>query len=291
MTEGVADIRIVVVPYDSGHPGLRMGAGPEHLMQNGLREALRAEGRRVRSETVHPEGGPLFEVATAFELDGLVSRKVRTAVSGGEFPLVLSGNCNTSTGTLAGAGPEGIGIVWFDAHADFNTPDITTTGFSDGMGLAIAVGHCWNAMAEGVPGFSAVAEENVVLAGVRDVDLAEQERLDASRAAVIGAGRIETEGLRGTLAPALDTLKSRVSRVYVHIDLDVLDAAKVGKANEFASEGGLDAEELEGALGMVRGRFEVAACGIASYDPAFDADGRVLRAALASAKALTSPAQ
>jgi arginase len=279
------------VAYDSGHPGLRMGAGPKHLVQNGLGEALRAEGRRVRSETIRPEREPLVEVATAFELDRLVSRKVRAAVSGGEFPLVLSGNCNTSVGTLAGAGPEGLGVVWFDAHADFNTPDTTTTGFSDGMGLAIAVGHCWNAMAEGVPGFSAVAEENVVLAGVRDVDLAEQERLDASRVAVIGAGRIETEGLRGALAPALDTLRSRVSRVYVHIDLDVLDAAKVGKANEFASEGGLDAEELEAALSMVCGRFEVAACGIASYDPAFDADGRVLRAALTSAKALTSPAQ
>ena len=63
----------------------------------------------------------------------------------------------------------------------------------------------------------------------------------------------------------------------------------VGKANEFAAEGGPNAEELQATLGMVRERFEMAAFGIASYDPIFDADGRVLRAAVASARALTYP--
>jgi arginase family enzyme len=59
----------------------------------------------------------------------------------------------------------------------------------------------------------------------------------------------------------------------VHLDLDVLDPVKVGRANEFAREGGLGADELLAALRMVRGRFDVAACGIASYDPALDGTG------------------
>ena len=290
MMEDSPNILILAVPYDSGHRGLRMGGGPEHLLDNGLREALETRGRRVRSELVHAEGDLPAEVTTAFEFDRLVSRKVRAAVSEGEFPLVLSGNCNTSVGTLAGVGPEGLGVVWFDAHADFNTPETTTTGFSDGMGVAVAVGHCWKAMAAGVPGFAPVLEENVLLVGTRDVDPAERERLDASEVGLVAADRIEREGLRA-LAVALDALRSRVGRVYVHLDLDVLDAGKVGKANEFASEGGLSAEELEAALGMVRERFAVAACGIASYDPAFDADGRILRTAYESARTLTSPAE
>ena len=118
--------------------------------------------------------------------------------------------------------------------------------------------------------------------------LAERGRLDASGVAVVDADRLQKQGLRA-LAAVLDDLKTRVGRVYVHLDLDVLDAGKVGKANEFAAEGGLDAEEFEAALGMVRERFEVAAAGIASYDPAFDTDGRVLEAAIASARALTQP--
>ena len=282
-------VSVVVVPYDSGHRGLRMGAGPEHLVEGGLAEALRTRGLNPSFATVRPEGDPPAEVATAFELHGLVSEQVRGALSEGRFPLVLSGNCNASVGTISGAGTQGLGVVWFDAHADFNTPETTTTGFTDGMGLAVAVGHCWRKMAEGVPGFSPVAEEDVVLAGARDVHPAEEERLAASGVTVVGADRLGREGL-GALAAALDGLASGVGGVYVHLDLDVLDPARAGKANGFATEGGLDAEGLLAALEMVRGRFDVVAAGIASYDPGFDADGRVLGAALACVEALTSPA-
>ena len=285
---GYQDVSVIVAPYDSGHRGVRMGAGPEHLLGGGLRGALRERGLSPSIETVHPEGDPPAEVATAFELDGLVSERVRGAIADGRFPLVLSGNCNASVGTISGAGTSGLGIVWFDAHADFNTPETTTSGFTDGMGLAVAVGHCWRRMAGGVPGFSPVPEENVVLAGVRDAQPAEKERLAASEVTVVEANRIDREGLRA-LAGALDDLKAAVGRVYVHLDLDVLDAEKVGRANEFAPRGGLGTEELLAALGMVSGRFDVAAAGIASYDPTFDADGRVLKTALACVGALVSP--
>src|SRR5215217_8589940 len=279
----------MAVPYDSGHPGLRMGAGPEYLLDNGLGVAVRPEDRRPSVTNVRHVIEPTAEVATAFELHALASGQVRHTIAEGGFPLVLSGNCNTAAiGAIAGAGPEGLGIVWFDAHGEFNTPETTTTGFIDGMGLAIAVGHCWKAMARGVIGFFAVPEENVVMVGVRDVEPAEQERLDTSEIAVVGADLMEKRGL-GALATALDALKNRVGRIYVHLDLDILDSGMVGKANEFASEGGPNAKELQAALGMVRERFEVAAFGIASYDPIFDADGRVLRAAVASARSLTYP--
>jgi arginase len=282
------DIRIIAAPYDSGHPDRRMGAGPQHLLDNGFVESLRPGGRGVSITTVRHEREPPAEVATAFELQDLVSRQVRAAVDEGQLPLVLSGNCNTAAiGSLAGAGPESLGIVWFDAHGEFNTPETTTTGFIDGMGLAIAVGHCWKEMVRGVPGFSRIPEENVVMAWVRAVDEAEQERFDGSGVTVVGPDA-ESQGMRA-LADALDDLRSRVGRVYVHLDLDVLDAAKVGRANEFATSEGMDVGQLEAALGMVRERFAVAAAGIASYDPFFDTDGRVLRAATAGARTLTRP--
>ena len=281
-------VRTVCVSYDSGHRGLRMGAGPDHLMDNGLPEMLRsAERPSLSFAGVLPDVDPPAEVATAFELDRLVSEQVRKAVAESEFPLVLTGNCNTAVGTIAGLGGGNLGVVWFDAHADFNTPETTATGFTDGMGLAIAVGHCWKGMSGGVPGFTPVAEENVVLAGARAVEPSEKERLAASDVAVVGADRIGREGLRA-LEAALDRLEGRVGKVYVHLDLDVLDPAKVGKANQFAPEGGLSAEDLEMALGMFRERFSVAAAGIASYDPAFDAGRRVLGAALSCARVLTA---
>ena len=283
------DARIIAVPYDSGHRDKRMGAGPSHLLVHGLADAVRADGRMPSVATVSHGREFTAEVATAFELQGIVSDLVRQAVEGGGLPLVISGNCNTAAiGSIAGVG-RGLGVVWFDAHGEFNTPETTTSGFVDGMGLAIAVGRCWKRMASGVSGFSAVPEANVLMAGVRDADVAERERLDASGVTVVGGGDIERQGAR-VFVEALDELNSRVGRVYVHLDLDVLDAGKVGRANEFASEGGPSAEGIRCALGMVRERFEVVAAGIASYDPAYDADGRILRAALACAKTLTSPA-
>ena len=101
------DVRIIAVPYDSGHPGLRMGAGPEHLLDNGLGEAVRSEGRRPSVTYVRHVIEPTAEVATAFELHALVSGQVRQAIAEGGFPLVLSGNCNTAAiGAIAGAGPR-----------------------------------------------------------------------------------------------------------------------------------------------------------------------------------------
>ncbi|HWS82515.1 MAG TPA: arginase family protein, partial [Rubrobacter sp.] len=177
MTEYPA-VRIIVAPYDSGFRGLRMGAGPDCLMEGGLPEMLRSTERPSLSFVrVLPEVDPPAEVAVAFELDRLVAAQVGEALEGGEFPLVLSGNCNTAVGTISGLGASDLGVVWLDAHADFNTPETTTTGFTDGMGLAVAVGHCWKEMARGVSGFSAVAERDVVLAGVRTVEPAEEQRL------------------------------------------------------------------------------------------------------------------
>lgn len=261
-----------------------MGRGPGYLLENGLEEALGANRC-----SVHPvESGSALpvEVAVAFELDRLVAGEVGSAVAAGEFPLVLSGNCNTSVGTMSGVGPGQLGVIWFDAHADFNTPDTTTTGFSDNMGLSIALGHCWGAMARSVPGFEPVPDENVVLMDARgDIEPAEQERLDASSVVFV---RPDTDEDTGMLA-ALDTLRTKVERVYVHLDVDVLDPEKVAPANEFAVPGGLSPHELEAAIQRILARFTVAAAGIASYDPSFDEEGAILHTALACAGMLATP--
>ena len=140
---------------------------------------------------------------------------------------------------------EEIGLIWFDGHADFNTPETTTSGFLDGMGLAIAVGHCWTQMVRTVPAFRAVREENVVLIGNRSATQTEKERLGTSEAAVVEEQSVRALGGRGALGIALNTMAGRVCRVHVHLDLDVLDSEAVDQANEFASEGGLRAEEVE----------------------------------------------
>ncbi len=114
-------VRVILAPYDAGQRGFRMGRGPEALISHGLKEALRATGPGISTVTVNPHNASPFEVSTAFELDRLVAEEVRTALDAGEFPLVLSGNCNTAVGTIAGANTEDLGVIWLDAHPDFET--------------------------------------------------------------------------------------------------------------------------------------------------------------------------
>jgi arginase len=190
----------------------------------------------------------------------------------------------------AGASPkeEEVGLIWFDGHADFNTPETTTSGFLDDMGLATAVGHCWAEMVRTVPAFRPVREENVVLIGSRGATQVEKERLWASEATVVEEQSVRALGAQGALEPALNAMVGRVRRVHVHLDLDVLDPDAVNPANEFAPERGLRAEEVEACIWAIRERFEVSSATVASYDPSFDREGRVLKAGVTLTEGLAN---
>jgi arginase len=192
--------------------------------------------------------------------------------------LVLSGNCFLALGTVSGLGLADLGIVWFDAHGEYNTPETTASGYLDGMGLATATGDCWRALAATIPGFQPVPPEKILLVGGHDFDPEERSRLARSRLALVAPADVTGRGVRPALHPALDRLRLRAGRLYVHIDLDVLDPAE-GRANELAAAGGMSAAAIEEAVALVQGQFEIAGVGVAGYDPAFDEDGRVVRAA------------
>jgi arginase len=105
-----------------------------------------------------------------------------------------------------------------------------------------------------------------------------------SPAAVRGA-RLDAE-----LGAALATLAERVSRVYVHVDLDVLDPS-VWPANSYAPPGGLSLDDLQAALQRVAERTAVTGATLAAYDPACDPEGATLRAGLALAATLAGAAR
>jgi arginase len=155
------------------------------------------------------------------------------------------------------------------------------------MGLATAVGHCWAEMVHAVPGFRPVREKNVALIGSRSATPVEKVLLRASEATVVEEQSVRALVGRGALGPALDAAGGRVRRVHMHLDLDVLDPDAVNPANEFALEGGMTAEEVEACIWAIRERFEVTSATVASYDPSFDPEGRVLKAGIALASATT----
>jgi arginase len=266
-------IALIQVPYHLGHEGIGMGAGPDRLVEAGAAQALSEAGHEVDVVRVRRQNGETNEIGAAFEVLRRTADAVADADRAGAFPLVLSGNCMVSIAVAAGLQAD-VGVVWLDAHADFNTTDSSRTGFADGMGLSILTGSGWRALRETVPGYRAVAEANVALIGIRDLDPPEQKRLDDSVIEVVRPTQVD-EVDRG-LAPLAD----RVSDVYLHLDLDVLDPSE-GRANEYAAEGGLRAQDVERVVALTGELFQVRAASITAYDPALDHDGRVAAAGIA----------
>ncbi|HEX2190283.1 MAG TPA: arginase family protein [Longimicrobiaceae bacterium] len=269
------EVRILAVPWDSGRRAWRMGRGPERLLEAGLEDALRARGHAARVEWVEADDTGA-EVATAFRLARTLADRVREAAGEGAFPLALAGNCSAALGVLGGVGPAG--VVWLDAHADLNTPETTRSGMVDGMSLAMATGRCWTGIAGTIRGFLPVPDDFVVLAGARDLEPGERAVLARSALATVDATRVREEGVEAAFGPALEALAQRVRRVYLHLDLDVLDPS-AARANGFAAPGGLTPEEAEAAVRLVGRRLEVAGATLSAYDPDADPEGRVPAAA------------
>lgn len=264
-------IELLSVPYDSGRRGHRMGAGPQALLRAGLVQKLRAAGHDV--ELVPIEGESSSDAkASAFDLCGRIARVVHAAAAGSRFPVVLSGNCISTVGALAGLSALRPGVLWLDAHGDLNTPDTSTSGFLDGMAAATCLGWCHSDETARLEGFEPVAEASFVLAGARDLDPPEAERLQRS-----GIRHVSVSALADPVAAA--TALQDLDCVYVHLDLDVLDPSE-GRANEYAAEGGVTVQQLTGLLDAAAAATRIVGLSITAYDPAHDPDGAVASAAV-----------
>ena len=272
-------LHLVEIPYDSGHRERRMGAGPGHLLRHGLLSTLQTVDPDVSACRLETADGFVTEIGSAFDLHRTAAARVSSAVRSGALPLVLSGNCNSAIGTVAGlqaALPDQrIGVIWFDGHSDCNTPETFTGDFLDAMGLSTLTGRCWQALARTVPGFRPLPDRDVILVGGHGMDDGARSVLAASEIAVVPPSEIRAAGAVAALAPRLEALRrAGVARVYLHLDVDVVDAA-YAPANAFAPEGGLLPDEIFPLLGRVLEDFEPAAACVASYDPACDRDGRI----------------
>lgn len=268
-------LRILAVPYDTALRNFRMGGGPDRLLRGGLVDALEAAGHTVDVERLDPDERSIpAEIGTAFELNRELAGRARAAVEAGAVPIVLSGNCISALGTLAGLSPTRCAVLWFDAHGDFNTPETTTGGFLDGMALATLTGRCWKQLAASVPGYRPVSESDVVLLGARSLDPLEERLLGQSEVTVLSPRQVRAE-----LPNQLSELSGRLKDVYVHLDLDVLDPGE-GRANALAPPDGLSLEELRAALERIRVEFRIRAVAVTAYDPSFDPDGHLVRAAI-----------
>jgi len=272
------------------HSGSRaepeLSEGPNIVEEGGLRELLEARSCELsESETARltPEEEKHYGV---WHRLGLASRHLGEIVANqrrsGLFPLGLLANCNGLMGMLGGLQRSGtgwrplrVGLVYCDAHGDFNTPETTLSGMLGGMPVAVSTGLCLTRLRLECGLDPALPTRYVTMVGVRDLDSLERELLDRS-----DVERISVDEVR-RLSPSIDLEMERLAfltdLIYVHVDLDVLDPSEV-PGHGLTVEGGPTSKKLADALEMMFEHPKAAAFGVASYPAGRDEEGRTLKA-------------
>lgn len=186
--------------------------------------------------------------------------QVDDMISAGSFPVLASSDCTICLTTFQAVTRHhpGVKVLWLDAHGDFNSPDTTPSGFLGGMCLSASCG-VWDA------GFEpSLRPDQVLMCGVRDLDPGERMLVDEA-GIVIAPPADVPELLRG-------------ERVYVHLDLDVLDPETL--PSQFAVPGGLSDAELRTLLAGLRESAEIVGVELTAFEAPEDADERARRVEL-----------
>jgi arginase len=277
-------ISIIGVPMDLGADRRGVDMGPSALRYADLNEKLEALGYEVQDlgdldviipETHHfgdPRAKYLKEISDACNHLANLVLEVRQS---GRLPLVLGGDHSIAVGTVSGVTEsfrrEGkqIGLLWFDAHADFNTPDISPSGNVHGMPMAGLMGYGPMQLTH-IFGFSPkIQPEHAVQIGIREVDPDERQLVKKSGIRVFTMKEIDRRGIGTVMDEALSIVTKGTAGFAVTLDADFLDPYESpGVATPV--RGGADYREAHLAMEMIADTNKMVSFEIAEINPILD---------------------
>ncbi len=225
---------IIGVPVDLGADRRGVDMGPSAIRYAQLHEKLKALGYSLEDmgnievpilETCNITDARLKYLDCIIPMGRRVAGAVATSIQGGRFPIVLGGDHSLSVGSIRGAAKQRrLGVIWVDAHADFNTPETTPSGNIHGMPLAALCGLgdprlvcLW----EDTP--PALDPRRVAVIGARDLDPGEKRNLREAGVMVQGMEQIDRMGIVTALEKAIDRVSRDVDGIYLSLDMDALD--------------------------------------------------------------------
>ncbi|MFN8434594.1 MAG: arginase [Anaerolineales bacterium] len=227
-------IDIIGVPIDLGADRRGVDMGPSAIRYSLLQKKLEDLGY-----TVNDEGNvevPIAEMCKItnpklkyidciIPMSRRVSGAVSTSIQAGNFPLVIGGDHSLSIGSVRGAARNRkIGVIWVDAHADFNTAETTPSGNIHGMSLAALCGMGDQSLVQLWDEPTPVIDPNkIAIVGARDLDEGEKRNLRDAGAMVMGMEQIDRYGMVTCLEKAIERISRDVDGIYLSLDLDALD--------------------------------------------------------------------
>jgi arginase len=262
---------------DMGPSAIRI-AKLEERLEKGLRYEVEDLGNiQAPDRATAVEGNTKVRyLADVVKQCEMIADKVSASVQHGQFPLVLGGDQSVSIGTFAGLAKTGTkrGIIWLDAHGDFNTPDTTPSGNIHGMALAAILGRGHPDLT-GIGGVSPKAlEENTVLIGGRDFDAKEAKAIKESKILALTMRHIDQWGMKEVMEQAI-TRASRggVKQIHVSFDVDAVDP-KEAPGTGTSVMGGLTSREAQLAMEMLCESGLVTSAEFVEVNPVLDVSNR-----------------
>jgi len=229
------DIAIIGVPLDLGAGRRGVDMGPSAIRYAGLRERIAALGYRVRdlgnlavplAEQIEPPAAdePLRYLQPIVGVVRDLAQQVRDVISSNTLPIILGGDHSLSIGSVAGAAHNRrIGVIWLDAHGDYNTPETTPSGNIHGMGLAVLTGRGHPTLTGLIGRAPVIRPGDAALVGVRNLDDGERELLRTSGVHVFTMHDIDRRGMAAVMEEAILHVSASTSGFHLSFDLDVLD--------------------------------------------------------------------
>jgi arginase len=288
------EIRVIGVPMDLGADRRGVDMGPSAIRYAGLDGRLDELGHEVTDagnvavpppETRDPDAGPPPEGRAKYlEETADISRRLREevedALADGAFPLALGGDHSISIGSVGGSATAGsTGVVWFDAHADFNTPETTPSGNVHGMPLAALLGDGYFGGREWARAPN-VSEENIAIVGLRSVDDRERERLNDSDVTGYTMGDIDERGFAAVCEEAFEVATDGTDGIHVSFDMDLVDPEEAPGVGT-PVRGGITYREAHTAMDHVDERFDdIRSMDVVEVNPILDSHNRTAELAV-----------
>jgi arginase len=284
----MSKISIIGVPMDLGADRRGVDMGPSALRYADLNERLQALGNDVQDlgdigvlipETQHfgdPHAKYLDEIANACTH---LAKMVLHVQEEGRTPLVLGGDHSIAVGTVSGMAEalrrngKNLGLIWFDAHADFNTPDTSPSGNVHGMPMAAIMGYGPRSLTHIFDFSPKVQPENAVMVGIRDVDAQEREMVKKSGVRVFTMKEIDRRGLGPVLDEALSIATKGTAGFHATLDADFLDPIESpGVATPV--RGGASYREAHLAMEMIADTKKMVSFEITEINPILDVQNK-----------------
>ncbi|MBF7020724.1 arginase [Staphylococcus sp. 18_1_E_LY] len=276
------NINIIGAPSTFGQRKLGVNFGPDAIRYAGIVDRIRNIGYTVvdkgnievpeiNLDKFNSEQEGLRNIDEIIQVSENLSNSVSDSVQSGAFPLILGGDHSIAIGSISGISKhyDNLGVIWYDAHGDLNVPEESPSGNIHGMPLRILAGDGDDRLVNVSNYAPKVKPENIVLIGMRDLDIGEREYIKNNNIKTYTMADIDRLGIQQVINESIDHLKDKTDGIHLSLDVDALDPVETPGTGTRVL-GGLNYRESHFALELLHNSRLITSMDLVEVNPLID---------------------